>query len=291
MGFTVFGGLFVLYSYLTYFFPQIFPFLEIPGIVVRNHAAQGLFFSVLTIAALGVIRYELMVSSYGKAVMYGLALTSALNVVLIATGRSSYVALLVMLSIFIFVSGTEWRFIRKVLLVAMLAALLVTLSAVGTRSQEKWLQAYNEASTEQTRETSVGIRLIFWKTSAGMLFEYPLLGVGTGGFEKAYGLAVVGKSGLEATVTNDPHNQFIKIAIEQGLLGLLVFMALLMAVARQCPQGLSRTMGLCVLLGWCTTSLANSHFSTFTEGHFIWIWLGMFSAAQGLTVQDLPENS
>ena len=33
-----------------------------------------------------------------------------------------------------------------------------------------------------------------------------------------------------------------------------------------------------VLLAWCGTSLFSSHFSTFTEGRFIYLWLGVLLA-------------
>jgi hypothetical protein len=34
-------------------------------------------------------------------------------------------------------------------------------------------------------------------------------------------------------------------------------------------------LGLSVLAAWCVTSLFSSHFSTFAEGRFIWLWLGV----------------
>ena len=41
-----------------------------------------------------------------------------------------------------------------------------------------------------------------------------------------------------------------------------------------------RLIVLTTLTGWCATSLANSHFSTFHEGHFIWFWLGAMLALE-----------
>jgi O-antigen ligase len=80
---------------------------------------------------------------------------------------------------------------------------------------------------------------------------------------------------MDGMPTHDPHNQFLKIAAEHGLLGLAVFLALLAAAFRQrgAPPPY-RLLGLGVLAAWCATSLFNSHFSTFAEGRFIWLWLG-----------------
>jgi hypothetical protein len=32
------------------------------------------------------------------------------------------------------------------------------------------------------------------------------------------------------------------------------------------------------MIGWCATSLANSHFSTFVEGRLLFFWLGAMLA-------------
>jgi hypothetical protein len=41
-----------------------------------------------------------------------------------------------------------------------------------------------------------------------------------------------------------------------------------------------RILGLAVMIAWCVTSLANSHFTTFAEGTFIYLWLGSILAAE-----------
>jgi O-antigen ligase len=85
---------------------------------------------------------------------------------------------------------------------------------------------------------------------------------------------------MEGMPSHDPHNQFLKIAAEHGLLGLLIFLALLVSAFRQrgAPPPY-RLLGLGVLAAWCASSLFNSHFSTFAEGRFIWLWLGACLAA------------
>jgi hypothetical protein len=41
-----------------------------------------------------------------------------------------------------------------------------------------------------------------------------------------------------------------------------------------------------VLAGWCATSLANSHFSTFVEGRMLFFWLGAMLAGPQATERD-----
>jgi O-antigen ligase len=111
-----------------------------------------------------------------------------------------------------------------------------------------------------------------------LIARRPLFGHGTGSFRTAYGELVRGRPGLYGRRTHDPHNQYLNIASELGLVGLAVFLAILVAAFRRpCPPPW-RLLALGVLASWCTTSLFSSHFSTFNEGRFVWLWLGALLA-------------
>ena len=114
-----------------------------------------------------------------------------------------------------------------------------------------------------------------------MIKKNPVFGIGTGAFEEGLNLEIKDLAGPAATKTNDPHNQYLKIMVEQGLIGFVAFLGVIFSafVARNASQPY-RLVGLAVLLSWCATSLANSHFSTFHEGHFIWFWLGAMLASE-----------
>jgi hypothetical protein len=51
-----------------------------------------------------------------------------------------------------------------------------------------------------------------------------------------------------------------------------------------------RELAAAVLIGWCATSLVNSHFSTFVESRLLFFWLGAMLAdptmLNGTTTQD-----
>ncbi len=74
-------------------------------------------------------------------------------------------------------------------------------------------------------KTSVGLRLFFWTHSWKIYKQAPFLGVGTGGFEKAY--KEVNKSFSPGMpVTDNPHNQYILSAVQLGFVGFASLMAL-----------------------------------------------------------------
>ena len=126
-----------------------------------------------------------------------------------------------------------------------------------------------------TQISAMGERVIYMRNALALIAERPLAGYGTGAFATAYGRMVEGRSGREGIKVHDPHNQYLNLAAQHGLLGLAVFLAVLVAAFRQKPQPPYRLLGLAVLSAWCVTSLFSSHFSTFAEGRFIWLWLGV----------------
>jgi O-antigen ligase len=111
---------------------------------------------------------------------------------------------------------------------------------------------------------------------------HPVLGVGTGGFKKAYGEQIAGKydpSDWRSEVASDPHNQYLAIVAPHGLVGLAIFIVWLVAMARsEAGPPAYRGLALAILCGWCATSLFSSHFRTFAEGHLITTFLGVLLA-------------
>jgi tetratricopeptide (TPR) repeat protein len=86
---------------------------------------------------------------------------------------------------------------------------------------------------EAMKDASVTQRLAFWKGTLRMVADHPLLGVGPGGWIRAYppydGGATITPEGYHRR----PHNDYLWIASEYGLLGLGVYLWLLI-VAFKC---------------------------------------------------------
>ena len=77
----------------------------------------------------------------------------------------------------------------------------------------------------------------------------------------------------------------MKILAELGSIGFLIFIAFLASTLLQKVKPFYFHLGLGVLIAWCATSLFSSHFSTFTEGRFIYIWLGIMLASESNKVK------
>jgi O-antigen ligase len=270
----------VIYSFFTYINPS-FSVKYAGGVVVRNYATQGIFFSVAAIIALANT-LNLSLPKWQRVINGASIPFFIFNIALVAIGRSGYVALLIMTIAFIFVQFKEFSFAKKIIVsIAVLFVILgLLLNTPASKNRIALAKQQYIIGIDQAKETSIGYRLTFWKNTIEMLPKYVLLGTGAGGFEKAYSNQVEGKSGAAGVVTGDPHNQFLKILVEQGIFGLAAFLSILVLLLQQHITNPFGAIGIASLLAIATTSLFNSHFSTFNEGQFIWILAGAMFAAE-----------
>ena len=137
---------------------------------------------------------------------------------------------------------------------------------------------HSEKNANENVVTSIGQRVIFWKNTIEMIPKYFLLGAGTGAFKAAYTEQVADKIGLVGAITQDPHNQYLKILIEQGILGLILFIAMIVRTLIDTKfDNENYLLGPAVIFIWILTSCFNAHFTTFMEGTFIWGWMGLMN--------------
>ncbi len=276
----------VVYSFTTLFNPGLqISDKNMPGVVVRNHATQGLFFAVAAIIALSNT-LKTSAPVWFRTLSCLTIPLFILNIAHVAIGRSGYIALIVLTISFIFLYFTRASLPKKLLLCILGTAVLVGILASTPTSLQRMELVKHEFTSEidQTKQTSIGYRLTFWKNTIEMLPKYALLGTGTGGFEKAYAAQVEGKSGTAGVVTGDPHNQYLKILIEHGVIGLAVFLSILILLLWQPARNPFKAIGVASLFAIATTSLFNAHFSTFNEGQFIWIFAGSLLASEALSM-------
>ena len=193
-------------------------------------------------------------------------------------GRSGYVDLVLMpvLLVTLLVPG---RWLAKA---AAGLAVLVCLGAVvfvNPHVRERVALAVAELETidRATEGSSLAQRVVMWRTTARMARDHPILGVGTGGFLDGY-RPYIQRGGWQDFETGDPHSQYLKILAEQGVVGLAALAFFIFRVLT-CPAATPyRQLAIAAMIGWCATSLANSHFSTFIEGRLLFFWLGAMLA-------------
>lgn len=260
-----------------------------PGVVLTNHATQGITFAVATLCSLEmarVVRPELRNWCYLGAFAF------SMNVMFLSMSRSAYLALMCVVLVW-----SVRTFGQRSIALATTGALVLVLALFGLSPtlKDRVAQGVHEANTYETTPgiTSAGVRVVFYKNTLELFKERPLLGYGTGSFAKEYRDRFgSSQQGWRGVVTADPHNQYLFILVENGLLGLALFLLLLAAGFQvACGPGPYRGIIFGVLLAWCASSLFNSHFRTFPEGHLIWLFFGAMLSANRLSSRASTDSS
>lgn len=247
-----------------------------PTVVVHNHATQGMYFAVGAFAAIVLIFSSPQPAAMKPVLRWGLGASAALlmiNTIFVTSGRSGYLALLVLACVACLSLSRGWLRVGLTVSVPLMIILLFFFSSVAS---EKLTQGVDEMRDykQEKNYTSMGIRMVMWKNTVQLIRERPLFGYGLGGLKEAYREKVNGVSGWEGIAIDDPHNQYLKVTAELGLVGLLVFLGFIGSFFWQGVSGADRILGLGVLLAWCATSFFSGHFSTAGEGRFLMLWCG-----------------
>lgn len=224
--------------------------------------------------------YDAMRPNKRYLVLFGLCVVDLFFIVQGRTGQMITIALILL---FALQRLSKKKCLFTVLVVALLLTLFVNFSDKASRIFEAVndTQSYLDSETDQGG-SSMGQRYSFWENSVKLIAEKPLLGYGTGSFNKEYQRIANG----ERILTRNPHNEFLMITIQLGLLGLLVYLGFLGSqyyYARTLPNP-EKWLAQGLLLSLFITSFFNTPFLDHTEGHWFATMIALCFAAS-------PNNS
>jgi O-antigen ligase len=136
---------------------------------------------------------------------------------------------------------------------------------------------------EQNIPTSIGERITYWKQSMRFITDAPLVGHGTGSAKELFEEAAHAWAPGTRVVAN-PHNQTLNVAIQWGLLGVLVLYAMwLVHLMMFRGAGFASWIGLLTVVQNLLTSLFNSHIFDFHEG---WMYVLSVGIAGGMVLKS-----
>jgi O-antigen ligase len=207
-----------------------------------------------------------------RSVFAGAAVLAALNVLTMVKGRTGYVVIVV-LAAYLVASRLRWRGRIAMVVAGVLAvAGLFTASATFRERIDRTVNEAREWQPGTSSTTSIGQRLDYYSTTVGMIARRPVIGAGTGGFEAAYTEQV---QGTETPPSKNPHNQYLLVTGQLGVIGLAAFVGLLVVAWRgavRLPTALERDMARGLVLAMATGCLFNSLLLDHTEGTlFCWL--------------------
>ncbi|HEY7245077.1 MAG TPA: O-antigen ligase family protein [Xanthobacteraceae bacterium] len=253
------------------------------GVLVKDYTAQGGEF-VLCVFFLLPIAWRMRHARPWAAL--GLLLLAALfaaDFLYVIPGRTALAVSAVLIIVLAFWQ-LGWKQGVAFVLAASAIALVVWQSSPFLRSQVSLVpQEIRQYESENVRTRS-GERLEFWKRSATFIAQAPIFGHGTGTIRELFRRSAVGETGASATISPNPHNQTLAVAIQLGALGMVALYAMWIGhlLLFRGPT-LADWIGLVVVLENIISSLFNSHLFDFTQG---WMYVFGVGIAGGAVLRQ-----
>lgn len=213
-----------------------------------------------------------------RAAWLALALALVHNVVFVMIGRTGYLVLGV-LALYLFAATYGRRGLAAAILgLALLFGAAYAGSGVFRERIDRAVLEYTHPQEHADRSSSVGQRLEWYRNTAAIVAQHPIFGVGVGGFTRAYA-SHVADSGMRPTI--DPHNEYLLIATQVGVAGLLLFLWLLYSqwsVAARLGSALDARLARGLVLTMSIGCLFNSLLTDHAEGlFFAWLTGALFA--------------
>lgn len=250
------------------------------GVPVKNYIDQSQEFTLCAFAlALPALTFWRGGSRLATATCLALILLFVTNMVFVASARTALLCIAVLLGLF------AWKHLSRraalVLLASTVAAsLLAWTTSPYLRQRITDVAVEYRHGHEDISRASTAQRLTYWRKALVAFTEAPLLGHGTGSIKRQFERAATEGSSLDAEIVSNPHNQTLNVAVQWGLVGIVLLYAMWIAHLRLfLGEGLAAWIGLVAVVQNIASSLLNSHLFDFHEG---WMYVLAVGVAGGM---------
>jgi O-antigen ligase len=252
------------------------------GIFVKNYIDQSQEFALCAVALAYPIIRLLRTNRIWQALVLGaISLGFVVNMAFVIVSRTAMVTIPIMLAVFALLH-LKWRTSLLIFSgLAVLAGVAFATSPQLRQTTDAFVSDYQRYKNENL-PTSVGLRLEYWSKSLRFLAEAPVIGNGTGSTLGLFKRAATGEDDRATSqVIGNPHNQTLNIAVQWGMIGVILLYAIwLVHLLQFRGEGLVAWIGLLVVVQNIFTSLFNSHLFDFHEG---WMYVLGVGVAGGMT--------
>jgi O-antigen ligase len=258
------------------------------GVPVKDYITQSGEFLIcifgLAYAACEAVRVRRFLPAVAMTL---LALLFLANITFVTTGRTALVVLPVLL-LLLGLRQFGWKGVLGALIAGIVLGAALWASSPYLRERVGGISTEITLYETANQHTSAGQRLEFWKKSLRFVADAPVFGHGTGSINELFRRAAVGDSGPAAIKSHNPHQQTLAVAIQLGLVGVLVMFAMWAAHAWLFRgPGLVNWLGLVIVVQNIVGSLFNSHLFDFTQG---WIYVVGVGVIGGMALKDAPPS-
>jgi O-antigen ligase len=212
-----------------------------------------------------------------------LAVLFLANIAFVVTGRTT---LLVAPALALLLGWRRFRW--KGLTGAIVLFCILGAAAAMTSS---YLRARLETSVTEFQAwrskdapSSTGYHIEFLEKSFSFVKTAPIIGHGTGSIGEQFRISVIGETGAAAKTSVNPHNQIFAVAIQLGLAGAVLLMAMWIAHFMLFRGGgLTAWIGAVIVTDNIVSSLVNSHLFDFTQA---WLYIVGVGVAGGMVLRE-----
>ena len=137
---------------------------------------------------------------------------------------------------------------------------------------------------------STGLHLEFLKKSWSFVETAPIIGHGTGSITEQFRRSESGHNTASSTYADNPHNQIFAVAIQLGIVGTLLLLAMWLAHLLLVVGGSGQTawLGTIVVVQNVVSSLFNSHLFDFTSG---WLYVFGVGVIDGMVLRQRDDGT
>ncbi len=257
------------------------PYRVMPGIFVKNYIDQSQEFALCAMALAYPVTASLRRNKLLPAALFAaIALSFLVSMMFVVVSRTALVTMPVMLAVFALLHLKPRTAMIASCAAILLAAAVWNMSLSLRTTVSKSFT--DQLTANQSEESGVGSRLQFWQKSLRFFAEASVLGHGTGSTRGLFEKAAIGQTGVRAEIVANPHNQTLNVAVQWGVIGIVVLYAMwLVHLLLFRGDGLATWIGLLVVVQNIFTSLFNSHLFDFHEG---WMYVLGVGVAGGMVL-------
>jgi O-antigen ligase len=262
--------LLMLISYSMYF--SIVPMAKY-GYSVIYHITHSFFMATLAFWAL----HKMIDSRQYRYFWIIIFLLSLINLFYIAPGRTGMLVFFFLMLLFLVQRlSLLQQMVGMFVLTLLLSVTFLTSENFSSRSSEalKEVQEYQYGAAR----TSMGMRLDWWINCVGMIKEKPLFGYGTGSFLNEHDKWI---EGTKIQPTDNPHNEYLFIGVQLGVVGLVLFLMLFAAqiIYSSKLEKSDRLFVQGVVVAMAVGCIMNSFLFDSHQGHFWAFLVGVYFSA------------
>jgi O-antigen ligase len=251
-----------------------------PGVPVKDYISQSSVFVLCGFALLSRAVEQWRSRHLPSAFMLVIIAAAFLaNVAYVEAARTTLVIAVLLVLLFGF-REFGWPGLAAGIVVGAVLAGLLWMSSPYLRGRVTNAVGEVQAYLTAHQPTSSGLRLDYWKRSVELVTDAPVIGYGTGSIPK---LLQPAASEAASFGTVNPHSQIFVVALQLGLVGSLLLVAMWIAhLALFKGGGFVDWIGLVAVVENVVGSLFNSHLSDFTQG---WTYVFAVGVLGGMTLR------